>query len=130
MQKLQKGDWVGVRGPFGTRLAGRPGRTATTSSSSRAASASRRSGRRSTTCSRTAALYGRVVLLYGARTPRDMLFPKELREWRSRFDVEVDVTVDRATMEWQGDVGVVTTLVAALALRPAAAPWPSSAGPR
>ena len=57
------------------------------------------------------ALYGRVVLLYGARTPRDMLFPKELREWRSRFDVVVDVTVDRATMEWQGAVGVVTKMV-------------------
>ena len=43
-----------------------------------------------------------MVLLYGARTPRDILFPKELREWRGRFDVDVDVTVDRATMEWQG----------------------------
>jgi NAD(P)H-flavin reductase len=55
--------------------------------------------------------YGRVVLLVGARTPRDLLFAKELREWRSRFDLEVDVTVDRATAEWQGAVGVVTKLV-------------------
>ena len=57
------------------------------------------------------ALYGRVVLLYGARTPRDMLYAKELREWRGRFDVNVEVTVDRATMEWQGAVGVVTKMV-------------------
>ena len=57
------------------------------------------------------ALYGRVVLLYGARTPRDMLYAKELREWRGRFDVNVEVTVDRATMEWQGAVGVVTRMV-------------------
>jgi NAD(P)H-flavin reductase len=55
--------------------------------------------------------YGRVVVLYGARTPRDLLFARELREWRGRFDVEVEVTVDRATMEWQGAVGVVTRLV-------------------
>ena len=55
--------------------------------------------------------YGRVVLLYGARTPRDLLFARELREWRGRFDLEVEVTVDRATMEWQGSVGVVTKLV-------------------
>jgi NAD(P)H-flavin reductase len=40
-----------------------------------------------------------------------MLFPKELRDWRGRFDLNVDVTVDRATMEWQGAVGVVTKLV-------------------
>lgn len=54
--------------------------------------------------------YGRVGLLYGARTPRDILFPKELEQWRSRFDLQVLVTVDRADMDWHGHVGVVTTL--------------------
>ena len=53
-------------------------------------------------------LYGRVVLLYGARTPGDLLFKRELREWRSRFDVEARVTVDHADADWQGAVGVVT----------------------
>ena len=52
------------------------------------------------------------VLLYGARTPGDLLFARELREWRGRFDLDVEVTVDRATAEWQGAVGVVTRLVA------------------
>ncbi len=56
--------------------------------------------------------YGRVVLLYGARTPRDLLYTRELREWRGRFDLEVEVTVDRASVEWQGGVGVVTKLIA------------------
>ena len=28
--------------------------------------------------------FGRVVLLYGARTPKDLLYIKELRRWRSR----------------------------------------------
>jgi NAD(P)H-flavin reductase len=55
--------------------------------------------------------YGRVVLLYGARSPKDILYARELREWRGRFDVEVEVTVDRATADWQGSVGVVTRLV-------------------
>lgn len=55
--------------------------------------------------------YGKLVLLYGARTPHDLLYPKQLREWRGRFDMEVEVTVDRATTEWQGAVGVVTKLV-------------------
>jgi NAD(P)H-flavin reductase len=57
-------------------------------------------------------LYGRVTLLYGARTPRDLLYTRELREWRGRFDMDVEVTVDRATVDWQGGVGVVTKLVA------------------
>jgi NAD(P)H-flavin reductase len=55
--------------------------------------------------------YGRIALLYGARTPRDLLYRKELREWRGRFDLEVEVTVDRASSEWQGSVGVVTRLI-------------------
>jgi len=55
--------------------------------------------------------YGRIVLLYGARTPEDILFKRELQDWRSHFDLEVYVTVDRATGRWKGNVGVVTTLI-------------------
>jgi NAD(P)H-flavin reductase len=55
--------------------------------------------------------YGRVILLYGARTPDDIVFRKELERWRSRMDLEVDVTVDAASADWRGKVGVVTTLI-------------------
>src|SRR5574337_574332 len=55
--------------------------------------------------------YGKIVLLYGARTPRDLLYTHELEQWRGRFDVEVKVTVDSATGGWRGNVGVVTTLI-------------------
>jgi NAD(P)H-flavin reductase len=56
--------------------------------------------------------YGRVVVLYGARTPGDMLYTDELAEWRGRFDIQVEVTVDAAKPdEWRGNVGVVTTLI-------------------
>ena len=56
--------------------------------------------------------YGRVVLLYGARTPRDLLYKRELARWRGRFDVQVEAAVDAAGPgDWRGHVGVVTTLV-------------------
>lgn len=55
--------------------------------------------------------YGKVVLLYGTRDPGDILFKKELEEWRSRFDFDVFITVDRAIGLWKGNVGVVTTLI-------------------
>lgn len=54
--------------------------------------------------------YGRVALLYGARTPRDLLYTRELEEWRGRFDLDVQITVDAAQEDWRGNVGVVTTL--------------------
>ncbi|MEI7555249.1 FAD/NAD(P)-binding protein [Candidatus Chlorohelix sp.] len=55
--------------------------------------------------------YGKFVLLYGARTPQEVLYKSELAKWRSRFDMTVEVTTDRATGSWMGDVGVVTTLI-------------------
>lgn len=55
--------------------------------------------------------YGNVVLLYGARTPQDLLYAKELERWRGRFDLQVEVTVDNAGKGWYGHVGVVTKLI-------------------
>jgi NAD(P)H-flavin reductase len=55
--------------------------------------------------------YGNVAIFYGARTPEDILYRKEVQTWRSRFDVNAHVTVDRATGKWNGKVGVVTQLI-------------------
>lgn len=56
--------------------------------------------------------YGRVILLYGARTPADILYRRELERWRASFDMEVSITVDHAAGAWRGSVGVVTKLIA------------------
>ncbi len=55
--------------------------------------------------------YGHIAILYGARTPRELLFRRELEKWRSRFDIEVAITVDSPGEDWYGRVGVVTTLI-------------------
>jgi NAD(P)H-flavin reductase len=55
--------------------------------------------------------YGEVALLYGSRTPSDLLYRTELQRLRGRFDLQVDVTVDTADRGWQGKVGVVPKLV-------------------
>lgn len=55
--------------------------------------------------------YGRLVLLYGARNPDELLYLDELETWRSRFDMDVELTVDHADRSWHGEVGVVTTLI-------------------
>ncbi len=56
--------------------------------------------------------YGRVVILYGTRSPSDLLFRHEVERWRRRLDLEVLVTVDRGDAAWRGDVGVVPRLIA------------------
>jgi NAD(P)H-flavin reductase len=55
--------------------------------------------------------FNRVVILYGARSPKDILYPKDLGSWSSHLDVDVFATVDRATREWRGSVGVITDLI-------------------
>jgi NAD(P)H-flavin reductase len=57
------------------------------------------------------AKYGKVIVLVGARTPADILYSRQLQAWRGRFDMYVDVTVDRAAGDWAGNVGVVTKLI-------------------
>jgi NAD(P)H-flavin reductase len=55
--------------------------------------------------------YGRVALLYGARTPHDLVYTDELSMWRDRPDLNMGITVDAAERGWFGNVGVVTTLI-------------------
>ena len=55
--------------------------------------------------------YGDVTILYGGRSPSELLYEHELERWRARFDVGVDVTVDVAGGDWHGRVGVVTRLI-------------------
>ena len=64
------------------------------------------------------ACYGRVVVLVGMRTPREILYRAALDDWAGRADLEVEVTVDRGDADWRGHVGVVTSLIAQLALDP------------
>ncbi|MBF8247346.1 MAG: asrB [Bacteroidetes bacterium] len=110
MRKLRKGDTLGVRGPFGTPwpvdraeghdvvfVAGGIGLPPLRPALYRILSHREK--------------YGKVVLLYGARTPADILFRAELERWRARLDVDVFVTVDRAERSWKGNVGVVINLI-------------------
>lgn len=60
--------------------------------------------------------FGRVIILYGARHPSELLFTDELAAWGARSDVELHVTVDRPDDIWQGHVGVITTLIPGIQL--------------
>lgn len=63
--------------------------------------------------------YGRIALLYGTRSPDEILFRRELESWRRRLDIDIEVTVDHAPGDWRGHVGVVTALVSRIAFDPA-----------
>ncbi len=63
--------------------------------------------------------YGRLVIMYGARSPRDLLYRKELSKWARSPETQVLVTVDYGGLSWRGHVGVVTTSFKYSRLQPA-----------
>lgn len=54
---------------------------------------------------------GRVSLVYGARSPSDLLYQDEVGAWDQLADLDVEVTVDVSDRDWRGDVGMVTGLL-------------------
>jgi NAD(P)H-flavin reductase len=110
MRKLKPGAMLGIRGPFGSPW---PVEEAEGSDVVVVAGGIGLAPLRPAMCQILARRekYGKVVLLYGTRTPEDILFRKELERWRVQFDLDVYVTFDRALGRWRGNVGVVTTLI-------------------
>jgi NAD(P)H-flavin reductase len=110
MQKLKRGDVIGVRGPFGR---GWPVEEAEGSDVVIIAGGIGLAPLRPVIYHVLAnrEKYGRFVLLFGARTPRDLIYARELEKWRGQFHFDVEVTLDAATSEWRGNVGVVTALI-------------------
>jgi NAD(P)H-flavin reductase len=62
--------------------------------------------------------YGRLIVLYGARSPKDLLFRKQLAAWNYVPETQVLTTVDYGGLSWRGYVGVVTTLFRYIRIRP------------
>ncbi|MEZ4445459.1 MAG: FAD/NAD(P)-binding protein [Polyangiaceae bacterium] len=110
LERMEPGDMVGVRGPFGSGwpvgpaeggdlviIAGGIGLAPLRPVVYHAVAHRDR--------------YDKVVLIYGTRSPQDILYDEELMAWRGRFDLDVEVTVDRGDGSWRGKTGVVTRLL-------------------
>lgn len=115
--RLRRGDVVGLRGPFGTAwpLDSARGRDLLLVAGG-VGLAPLRPALHATLHGRDG--YGRVVLLYGARTPAHLLYRRELERWQARADLDVTVTVDAAAAGWSGQVGVVPALLRRAGLDP------------
>ncbi len=120
MSRLKSGDTLGVRGPFGSSwpLSQSQGKDVVIVAGGIGLAPLRGVVYQ---LLREREKYQRVILLYGTRTPEDILYEKELRQWRSKFDLEVRLTVDRASGAWRGNVDVVTALIPRVSFDPSRA---------
>lgn len=62
--------------------------------------------------------YGRLIVLYGARSPKDLLYRKEVTAWQYLPETQMLTTVDYGGVSWRGHVGVVTMLFRHVRLQP------------
>jgi NAD(P)H-flavin reductase len=71
-------------------------------------------------CLDTRERYGELTILYGARSVRDLVYKREIAHWEERPDVRLVKTVDPGgeTLEWDGKVGFVPTVLKDLAPKP------------
>ncbi|MGQ9500111.1 MAG: FAD/NAD(P)-binding protein [Dissulfurimicrobium sp.] len=62
--------------------------------------------------------YGKITVIYGARTPGMLLYRDELSAWAGRSDLDLHVTIDREAPGWTGLVGFVPTITEKVAPSP------------
>lgn len=110
MHELDKGDKIGVRGPFGRPfpvddlkgndlifVAGGLGIVPLRSLIQFVVDKKRD--------------FGSITMLLGCKEPKERLFTDEIEEWQRLTDINYACTVDKADPEWKGNVGVITTLI-------------------
>ena len=62
--------------------------------------------------------FGNLILVYGARSPGELLYKDELKEWETREDIETHITVDKGDENWKGQEGFVPTVLEQVAPSP------------
>jgi NAD(P)H-flavin reductase len=109
LAQKKRGDLIGIRGPFGSSwpIEVAKGRDVCIASGGIGLAPLRPV---IYTMLKNRSAYGRIIVLYGGRSPLDLLYRVELEKWANDFEVEVLVTVDRGDSSWKGHIGVVTSL--------------------
>lgn len=127
LSKLSPGDTVGLRGPFGSgwSLEEADGRSLLIIAGGLGIAPLRpvvrllaKSNHPSKNDQQCPKLSEAPVLLYGAKTPKDVIFRDEFPRYRKFF--RVYLTVDKTDPEeyWKGEVGLISSLLGRITLNP------------
>jgi len=52
-----------------------------------------------------------ITVLYGARSPGELIYKSELKQWEERDDIHMHLTVDKGDESWKGRVGLVPNVL-------------------
>jgi NAD(P)H-flavin reductase len=62
--------------------------------------------------------YKDITIIYGSRTPPDLCYKEDLKEWEARSDVNLILTVDAEYPGWDKRIGFVPTVLNEVAPSP------------
>ncbi|MCX7834996.1 MAG: FAD/NAD(P)-binding protein [bacterium] len=62
--------------------------------------------------------YQDVHILYGTRTPDQLLFTYQYDEWKRIDDINLQIIVEKPDITWSGKVGMITKLLDELPIKP------------
>lgn len=113
--RLRRGDGVALRGPFGTAWPSPPDGSDVLIAAGGLGLAPLRPAIYRALAEKKR--LGEITILYGARTPEDLLFAGETKRW-AKEGARVHVAVGQATRAWRGTVGHVTALLPRAVFRP------------
>jgi len=113
---LQPGDMVGIRGPYGRPF---PMKELIGCDLIFVAGGIGMAPLRSVIefCLDSRDKYGEITILYGCKTPGEFCFQKDLHLWEMEGLITLNMTVDQACEEWNGCVGLVTSLLDRIELK-------------
>lgn len=62
--------------------------------------------------------FGKMTILYGCKSPKEILYNEDLGTWSKVNNVELHTTVDKGDGTWKGNTGVITTLFPKIKITP------------
>ncbi|MEE9191771.1 MAG: FAD/NAD(P)-binding protein [Candidatus Aerophobetes bacterium] len=112
LHNLEEGTQIGVRGPYGNfyPLEAMEGKNILIVSGGFAFT-TLRSTIRYLLHEKNRSRFKDITVLYGARSPGELIYKSQLKEWEERDDISMYVTVDKGDENWKGRVGLVPNVL-------------------
>ncbi len=112
LHNMSEGDRMGVRGPYGNSypLEDMAGKNVVIVGGGFAFTTLRATIRYMLD-DKNRSSFKKITVIYGARSPGELLYKSELRQWEERDDIEMYVTVDKGDENWNGREGFVPTVL-------------------
>lgn len=112
LHSLEEGEKIGIRGPYGTPYSMKEmeGKNVLIVGGGFAFT-TLRSTVRYMIHEKNRSRYGDITVIYGARSPGELIYKSEIAEWEKLNGLDTYITVDRGDENWKGREGFVPQVV-------------------